>query len=401
MPVSLPLADTRGQEFVSVAISSLKPGESPRSQGQNREHIARLAAIEAPLPPILVNRRNMQVIDGTHRLLAAMLRGDETIRVIFFDGSPEEAFLCAVRANVAHGLPLSLADRQAAATRIVATHPHMSDRAIARVSGLGAKAVAAIRRRSTDAGQQLNTRIGRDGKVRPLNSAEGRRRAAEVMAAHPHASLREVARLAGISPATASDVRRRLRAGELPAPDRHAREGQARDGGGPDGGAPHGHALEGRTPDGGTPERHPLDGRAPQRPAQDGHTADRHGAGAAAAHGRTDEAEGRGGTAVADRATRRRHERLARLIQPDPGYVLEKLLRDPSLRHKEEGRQLLRLLQHNAIGRQEWSELTAAVPPHCGNLIVDLARQYAETWREFAQELDERVRSITGSAIGG
>ncbi|MER7000251.1 ParB N-terminal domain-containing protein [Streptomyces sp. NPDC000410] len=318
-----------------MAISALRPGESPRTEGHSREHIARLAGIDAPLPPILVNRRNMQVIDGTHRLLAALLRGDETIRVTFFDGTAEEAFLCSVQANVEHGLPLSLADRQAAATRIVASHPHMSDRAIARASGLGAKAVAAIRRRSTDAGQRLNTRMGRDGKVRPLNGAEGRRRAAEVMAQNPNASLREVARLAGISPATASDVRKRLQSGEPPAP------------------------VESGASDGG------------------------------------------GDAAAADRSSRPRRERLARLIEPDPGYVLEKLLRDPSLRHREEGRQLLRLLQHNAIARHEWSELTAAVPPHCGTLVVDLARQYAETWMGFARELDERVQSMTGSAVSG
>jgi ParB-like chromosome segregation protein Spo0J len=325
--------ENRRREIVSVPISSLQPGESPRSEGQSRDHIARLAEIDAPLPPILVNRRSMQVIDGTHRLLAAMLRGDDTIDVVFFDGTPEEAFLYAVSANVAHGLPLSLADRRAAAARLVASHPHMSDRALARISGLGAKAVAAIRRDSTAAGQQLNARVGKDGKARPLNSAEGRLRAAEVLAERPEASLREVARLAGISPATAGDVRKRLQSGRPPVPG-----------------------------DSGKSERSGGDKEPAAPPSL-------------------------------------RQDRLARLIGPDPGHVLEKLLRDPSLRHKEEGRQLLRLLQHNAIGTEEWSELTAAVPPHCGTLVVDLARQFAETWLEFAQQLDERVRLISGSAV--
>ncbi|MFF4764710.1 ParB N-terminal domain-containing protein [Streptomyces sp. NPDC001292] len=317
-----------------MPISSLRPGNSPRTEGHSREHIARLVEVEAPLPPILVNRRNMQVIDGTHRLLAAMLRGDETIRAVFFDGTVEDAFLHAVKANVEHGLPLSLADRQAAAGRIVSTHPHMSDRAIARVSGLGAKAVAAIRRRSTDAGEQLNARVGRDGKVRPVNSAEGRRRAAEAIIQNPEASLREVARIAGISPATAGDVRKRLQAGEPPIPEKSA---------------------------------------AP---------------------------EPRGDDRASDQGARPRRERLARLIQPDPGYVLDKLLKDPSLRHKEEGRQLLRLLQNNAVGPQKWGQLTAAVPPHCSALVVDLARQYAQTWLEFAQELDERMGFIGESVTG-
>jgi hypothetical protein len=134
----------------------------------------------------------------------------------------------AVEANVTHGLPLSLADRRAAAERIVTSHPHLSDRAIARTAGLGAKAVAAIRRRvaETADGPQLQAGVGRDGKVRPLNSLEGRSRAAERLAERPEASLREVARLAGISPATVSDVRRRLAAGEIPATELMAHVGE-------------------------------------------------------------------------------------------------------------------------------------------------------------------------------
>jgi hypothetical protein len=81
---------------------------------------------------------------------------------------------------------------------------------------------------------------------------------------------------------------------------------------------------------------------------------------------------------------------------PPPATVVEKLLRDPSLRHKQEGRQLLRLLQQNAIGTREWSELTSVVPSHCGSLVVDLARQCAETWMEFARELDEGAQSSSG-----
>ncbi|MBB4926190.1 helix-turn-helix domain-containing protein [Kitasatospora kifunensis] len=322
-----------------MEIRSLLPGESPRSEGRDQEHIARLAELEGPLPPILVDRRSMRVIDGMHRLLAAVTKGQQTIEVEFFEGSSEDAFLTAVEANVRHGLPLSHADRRAAAERIVTSHPHLSDRAIARTAGLGAKAVAAIRRRVTEDGAQLQARVGRDGKVRPLNSVEGRLRAAELIAERPDASLREVARLAGISPATVSDVRRRLESGELPTAAQQA-EQQAE------------QQIERQ-----------VDGQVDREVVVPVH---------------------RGG---------RRSARRMRLVPSDPTVVLEKLVRDPSLRHKEEGRQLLRLLQQNAIRTREWSELTAAVPAHCGALVVDLARQCAETWMEFAQELDERVRT--------
>lgn len=159
----------------------------------------------------------MRVIDGIHRLMAASLKGLKMIDVEFFDGSREDAFLKAVEANVEHGLPLTQADRTAAALRILKSHPTMSDRAIAKSTGLGARAVAELRR-SSDSVPQSNFRVGRDGKVRPLNGAKGRLRVAELIRENPDASLRQVARTAGVSPATALDVRRRLERGEEPVP---------------------------------------------------------------------------------------------------------------------------------------------------------------------------------------
>lgn len=344
----------REPRVTPVPIASLLPGESPRSEGPDQEHVARLAEVDGPLPAILVRRCDMRVIDGMHRLLAALIRGQVTIDVEFFEGTTEDAFLRAVQANIAHGLPLSQADRRAAATRIIASHPQMSDRAIARASGLGAKAVASIRRRLSDAVPQLNARIGRDGRVRPLSSVEGRWRAAELMAENPQASLREVARIAGIAPATASDVRKRIQSGELPAAER------------------------------------PEAARVPEVPQP------------SPAAQETDAAPNFDGDADSDirvpaQASPLRQGRKARSAPPDPGMVLDKLLRDPSLRLKEEGRHLLRLLQQNAVA--EWNHLTAAVPPHCGELVGSLARQYAATWLEFAEDLDERDRSVPHKAV--
>ncbi|MEU6234607.1 ParB/RepB/Spo0J family partition protein [Kitasatospora sp. NPDC047058] len=204
-------------ETVSVPILEILPGDSPRLEGEDKVHVLRLAAVESPLPPILVDRRTMRVIDGIHRLMAASLKGRNAIDVRFFDGSREEAFLKAVEANVEHGLPLSQADRTAAALRILKSHPTMSDRAVAKSTGLGARAVAELRR-SSDAVPPSNFRVGRDGKVRPLNGATGRLRVAELIRENPEASLRQVARSAGVSPATALDVRRRLERGEGPVP---------------------------------------------------------------------------------------------------------------------------------------------------------------------------------------
>jgi hypothetical protein len=167
----------------------------------------------------------MRVIDGMHCLKAAVLRGEPTIGAVFFDGDDAAAFVMAVKANVQHGLPLSLSDRKAAAARIVCSSPHWSDRAIAEVSGLSAKTVGAIRWDSAAALPEARHRIGRDGRVRPLSTVNGRRFASELITLHPESSSREIARMAGISPSTVRDVRDRLRRGEDPVPARR-RAGQ-------------------------------------------------------------------------------------------------------------------------------------------------------------------------------
>jgi ParB-like chromosome segregation protein Spo0J len=195
----------------AVPIGSLRITGSPRSAGESAEHIRMLADVPAELPPIIVHRRSMRVLDGAHRLRAAQLRGQQEIAVRFFDGDDNDAFVLAVHANVAHGMPLSLADRKVAAARIVASHPHWSDRMIARAAGLSAATVARIRlsRAETDP----PTRIGHDGKVRPVNGPERRRLARSLLLTEPTLSLREVARRVGISPETARSVRGRLRGG--------------------------------------------------------------------------------------------------------------------------------------------------------------------------------------------
>jgi ParB-like chromosome segregation protein Spo0J len=336
-------------DVVTMPIQFLRPADSPRLKGEDKAHIARLAETESPLPPILVDRSTMRVIDGMHRLMAASLQGRQTIDVVFFKGSEQDVFLRAVQENIAHGLPLSQGDRRAAAERIVMSHPHLSDRAIGQVAGLAAKTVARIRKHS-DGVPESNARVGMDGKVRPLDSGKGRRRAAELLTEQPEASLRDVARAAGISPATALDVRKRLARGEPPTPQKASKAGIGVPG--PDTGygqdsagtaaVVHGHSAEVLRP-----------GHRPVPPP---------------------------------------------IVIPDPAATVEKLMRDPSLRGNEKGKEILRLLHINAVGAEQLPEILPVVPPHCLTIVVKLARHYAKLWNEFAQELDGRARIIDPSA---
>ena len=198
-----------------VEVSALSLGDSPRTGGEDVDHTASLMECEAPLPPILVHRPTMRIVDGLHRVRAAQAKGQRMIEAFLLDGSAESAFAAATAANLGNGLPLSLPDRRRAAARILQSHAHWSDRSISRLAGLSAKTIRAIRSRHETA-PAVGSRTGRDGRLRPINSATGRRAAAEYIAAHPQCSLRDAAKYAGISPNTVRDVRDRLKRGEDP-----------------------------------------------------------------------------------------------------------------------------------------------------------------------------------------
>jgi hypothetical protein len=206
-----------------LPTAALVRGDSPRLDGEDDGHVRLLSRVLAELPPIVVARSTGQVVDGMHRLSAAELVGSGSIKAVFFDGSPDEAFLFAVQVNVRSGLPLSAADRRAAAERILRLWPQLSDRSVAEITGLAPARVGAIRSRSTAALE--TTRIGRDGRARPVSGAEGRLAAGRYLAVNPEASLRMIARAGGIALGTARDVRNRRLAGEdvLPPSQRRLR----------------------------------------------------------------------------------------------------------------------------------------------------------------------------------
>lgn len=197
-----------GPETEWIPIADLDLSHSPRSAGENGEHIRILAESQADLPPIVVQRGTNRVVDGVHRVRAARLRGQEVVQARWFDGDDASAFVLAVRLNVRHGLPLSLVDRKAAATRILCEQEGWSNRAIASAVGLSPKTIAALREAIGRPGGQ--TRLGRDGRVRPVSTAAGRERAKEMLLREPAASLRAVSAVAGVSPGTVRDVRDQL-----------------------------------------------------------------------------------------------------------------------------------------------------------------------------------------------
>ena len=208
----------------NVPVAAIRNSYTPRKNKANESHVQVLAQSPLPLPPIVIHRGSMRVIDGVHRLRATELRGHSTIAARLFEGNDAEAFALAVHLNVTHGLPLTLAERKAAAQRVLQFYPHWSDRSIGLIAGVSNKTVGKLRGCTTEEISQLNPRLGRDGKVRPVSPANGRRRAAEFLSLNPRASLREIARKAGVSVTTARDVRQRIDKGESPLPDNLAKK---------------------------------------------------------------------------------------------------------------------------------------------------------------------------------
>src|SRR5260370_30552033 len=142
----------------------------------------------------------MRVIYGVPRLRVAQLRRQEMIAAQFFEGEEADAFVLAVRANITHGLPLSLADRKLAASRVIISHPHWSDRMIASVTGISAKTVAELRGWQSKLPDRDDARIGRDGRIRPIDGTQGRLIGSKLMADDPGLSLRQVGQVGGGSP---------------------------------------------------------------------------------------------------------------------------------------------------------------------------------------------------------
>jgi ParB-like chromosome segregation protein Spo0J len=203
---------------VTVRVVQLIAADSPRLSGEDLEHVRTLAESDEKLPPIVVHRGTMRVIDGMHRLRAAKLRGRTEIEARFVDADEASSFVLAVNENVRDGLPLSLTDRKAAAERIIGSYPQWSDRMIGSVTCLSAKTVAALRQR-LNTGQVPLATVGRDGRIRPRDGERRRQIARDLMIADPTASLRKIARQAGISPETARNVRMRLNATAARAED--------------------------------------------------------------------------------------------------------------------------------------------------------------------------------------
>jgi ParB-like chromosome segregation protein Spo0J len=370
-----------------VPVSALAAGPYLRAGGTSDAHVRLLAdaAADTQLPPILVQDDGWRVIDGAHRLAAARLRGDHAIRARFVDCTDAEALVLAMTANAAHGLPLSRADRVAGARRVLAAHPDWSDRALAGITGLSAKTIASLRTTGpAPAPEPGGKRLGKDGRRRPVSAADGRRRAADYLTAHPDAPLRQVARDTDVSLGTVHDVSARLRRGISPDRNGHRQPAPrlalrsapapqptdtptklfAAPPAGPSAvplaaqpASPSTRPLAAQPPN---PSTWPLAAPVTSPPA--GHPAPPPGA----------------------TPLRRRHHTDA---APDWPQIAAKLANDPAIRYTQGGKDFLRWMAQHATDPAGWRQLLTAIPPHWATVLAPIAEGIAAEWAQFADQL--------------
>jgi ParB-like chromosome segregation protein Spo0J len=211
------IAPVPAPEEMTISLEAVRVRPSMRTAGVDPLHVAMLAEVASEWPPILVCRADASVVDGQHRVAAARQLGLRKIRATFFDGSPDDVYVEFVRRNVTHGLPLTLAERRAAARQMLRSQGHRSDRAIAAACGISPTTIARLRKEFRDdsgaSEHDPKGRTGRDGRVRPLNGMALRARIEHEIALRPEASLRSIARVVGASPETVRSVRNAVRLG--------------------------------------------------------------------------------------------------------------------------------------------------------------------------------------------
>ncbi|MGC4994507.1 ParB N-terminal domain-containing protein [Nocardia salmonicida] len=341
------VSNSLSSDVVQIPIERIRVWGSPRVAGEDSLHVQALVEVVDHLPPIVVHRRTLTVIDGVHRLRALQRVGARLIDAVYFDGDAREAFVLAVQANCGHGLPLSLADRKAAAVRILGEYSEWSNRRIAVVVGLSDKTVAVIRRRAgAENPHQPGERVGRDGVSYPIESGERRRLALEFLESHPDASSKEVALATGISLTTAKRSRSDFREIDSPA----------------------GRQSEGM---GSIAER---DSAAPEtsnwQPAEEL-------------------------TASIEQSAEQlkpsnQQQSAGEDRVHDLGTVVRGLRADPALRFTEHGRKLIRMLDALPVEPAMWKVIVDNLPNHCASQVIELSRQHSQNWQRLADALTQR-----------
>jgi hypothetical protein len=129
-------------------------------------------AVGAKFPPVDVFGIDggYFLVDGWHRYHAAERIADNMIAAKIHQGTAKDALAFALKANQAHGVRRSNADKRKAVMLALAEWPDLSSRALADVCGVSDVFVGEVRKQvQTDC---TSSRKGKDGKAYPASQPE-------------------------------------------------------------------------------------------------------------------------------------------------------------------------------------------------------------------------------------
>ena len=154
---------------VTIQDLVLIPELNPRTR-LCEETIIRYMESFAALPPVRVQARTNVVVDGYHRVEAAIRLGLEEIPALHQEIPDEELRMVAGLANIQHGQPLTRAERNRLAVALVRTYGKLREEA-AELLGISSSAVT-LALREHQFNEQLSEKLG--AAVQVINSAHVR-----------------------------------------------------------------------------------------------------------------------------------------------------------------------------------------------------------------------------------
>ena len=156
-------------ETILINDLVLMPELSPRER-MSEETVIRYMESFASLPPIRVQAGGYVVVDGFHRVEAAVRLGMEAVVAELHEIPDEELRMVAGLANVQHGQPLSRMERNRLAVALVSYYGKLREEA-ALLLGVSPSAVT-LALREHQFNEQLSERLGTPVQV--INSAHVR-----------------------------------------------------------------------------------------------------------------------------------------------------------------------------------------------------------------------------------
>jgi hypothetical protein len=196
-----------------VDLAELQPGPSIRPIDEAQVTV--LAGVLDRLPPIAVTEDDLKLVDGAHRVEAAVRAGRTHLPAEHLALAPGEVLAERIRRNSSHGLPLNLEERKRAALLLLAEDSARSNAAVGLITGLSTSTVRRLRGCPGHSVNDPDTVIGVDGKRYPRDRAGRREAALEMLRRDPGLSDRAIAGRVGLSPTTVGSLRRTAATGRL------------------------------------------------------------------------------------------------------------------------------------------------------------------------------------------